>query len=454
MEIGFDAYASRYDAARAWTLSLRSHPEDVGRAAAAAAGALKDRGCLWAAAVAGEAFKAQDWGAFLAALSLPQFPGALRGADGGFTQASLITRLPMILEETLSSSRAPLSLVAAVRDLLITPLSQGLLLHAPENDSEGLWRPGADDSPRDWFWQEVSCYEHLKRMYAEHGIVTDPFAEQKAQALKAAEASFVATVGPRADDSPDLHYALSLSLWGNRGDLSLSGGKVLASAAEAGNVSDAGALLIDDRNEAAEALNQPNSNVAIILDNVGSELLADLFLSDTLLRGGVKSVTLHAKASPTFVSDATVTDVWAHVGWLESRIPSLSRRLRSFADAGLFNVTTHPFWTTARAGWEMTDDLRLLLSSATLAIFKGDANYRRLLGDRHWPHETSFYLVVGSYAPCPILALRTCKAGVVVGVSPELEQRARKTPFGGGDDWLVTGYFGLMQFADCRVRNI
>jgi uncharacterized protein with ATP-grasp and redox domains len=333
-----------------------------------------------------------------------------------------------------------------VRESLITPLSQGLLLSAPAVDSEGLWRPGADDSPHNWIWQEVVAYEHLKRLYAEHGIVSDPFAEQKARALKAAEASFVATIGPRADDLPNLHAAFSFSLWGNRGDLSLSAGKVLASAAEAGDVSDASALLVDDRNEAIEALNQPNAHVVIILDNVGAELLADLFLVDTLLRGGVKSVTLHAKISPTFVSDATIPDVWGHVAWLESRIPTLSQRLRSFADAGSLMVTTHPFWTTGRAGWEMTDDLIQSLSSATLAIFKGDLNYRRLLGDRHWAHETPFHLVVGSYAPCPFLALRTCKAGIVVGVSTEVELRARKAS-SGGDDWLINGHFGLIQFS-------
>ena len=47
-------------------------------------------------------------------------------------------------------------------------------------------------------------------------------------------------------------------------------------------------------------------------------------------------------------------------------------------------------------------------------VTKGDANYRRLLDDRHWPHDTDFAELM-SYWPTSVAALRTCKSGVLVG---------------------------------------
>jgi hypothetical protein len=70
------------------------------------------------------------------------------------------------------------------------------------------------------------------------------------------------------------------------------------------------------------------------------------------------------------------------------------------------------------------------------------ANYRRLLGDRHWPHATPFPTVVG-YLPCPALALRTNKAGLIVGVPPDVEARAvARLP---GEAWLTSGELGVAQ---------
>ena len=74
-------------------------------------------------------------------------------------------------------------------------------------------------------------------------------------------------------------------------------------------------------------------------------------------------------------------------------------------------------------------------------MLKGDANYRRLLGDRHWPHDTPFG-VVAAAVPCPLLALRTCKAGLVVGVPPDVEARAAARH----GDWLTSGGYGVAQF--------
>ncbi len=88
----------------------------------------------------------------------------------------------------------------------------------------------------------------------------------------------------------------------------------------------------------------------------------------------------------------------------------------------------------------MPPDLLADISSARLVIVKGDANYRRLRGDAHWPPDASFRDIV-HYFPAPVLALRTFKAELVVGLPPGLAGRlAQEDP-----DWLVNGKRGVIQ---------
>ena len=84
-----------------------------------------------------------------------------------------------------------------------------------------------------------------------------------------------------------------------------------------------------------------------------------------------------------------------------------------------------------------------VLAAADLVILKGDANYRRLLGDAHWPPTTSFAAVTG-YFPAPLVALRTLKAEIIVGLQPgQVERLQAEDPA-----WLVNGRRGLIQ---CRL---
>jgi hypothetical protein len=63
--------------------------------------------------------------------------------------------------------------------------------------------------------------------------------------------------------------------------------------------------------------------------------------------------------------------------------------------------------------------LALLITSRQV---KGDANYRRLIGDALWPHDTPFAHVL-SYFAAPLLALRTLKSEVCVGLAPGVSVR-------------------------------
>lgn len=86
--------------------------------------------------------------------------------------------------------------------------------------------------------------------------------------------------------------------------------------------------------------------------------------------------------------------------------------------------------------------LRQTLSEAALVISKGDANYRRLLGDRHWNYVTPFADIV-SYFPAPLLALRTLKSNVAAGLDEAVVAALQARDPG----WVVSGRWGVMQFA-------
>jgi hypothetical protein len=91
--------------------------------------------------------------------------------------------------------------------------------------------------------------------------------------------------------------------------------------------------------------------------------------------------------------------------------------------------------------WDLPPHLERLLAGAKLVILKGDANYRRLVGDAIWPAETPF-VDVAAHFPAPLLALRTLKSDPVVGLPAGLVAQLDGIDRG----WRVNGRRGLVQF--------
>ena len=80
------------------------------------------------------------------------------------------------------------------------------------------------------------------------------------------------------------------------------------------------------------------------------------------------------------------------------------------------------------------------MNQSDLWIVKGDANYRRVVGDRHWPINTPINTIT-QYLPAPCLALRILKCELLVGMDI-----ATLNTFDLENDWMTNGTYGIIQF--------
>jgi hypothetical protein len=236
-----------------------------------------------------------------------------------------------------------------------------------------------------------------------------------------------------------LNTLIHSATWGNRIDLSFA-----ASLAH-GHTGSHDDLLADDSTAAVQGLLSRRGNVHFIADNTGTELATDLVLADTLLEKG-HDVVFHLKMHPTFVSDATVPDVWALLNAMGSserseKVRRLGERLVRAWNEGRLRFAPDFYWNSALLLWETPPHLREAFQQAALVIIKGDANYRRMVGDAVWPLETSFAVVTG-YFPAPLLALRTLKSDPLIGVTSYAAEALDKLD----KDWRVNGKRGVIQY--------
>jgi hypothetical protein len=293
------------------------------------------------------------------------------------------------------------------------------------------------------------------------GYQYDPFAKQKRAGLS----SSVASAEPMLTRIPNLpktkegiELAAAFALWGNKMDLSLWPADdanqdvdvftaILDSATEN--------LLHDDTDVLGDYCDtlraSGGGNVDIIVDNAGFELVTDLALAQHLVESGIaKCVTFQLKSHPTFVSDALKKDLLETVEHYANvdagAYPNAQKAglvWMEFLANGRWKCAEDNFWVQPFAMWDMTEPLRSdMKERCDLGFVKGDANYRRLLGDCMWDFTAPFEDVVGVYFPCPVCALRTLKAELGCGMDADQIERAKSLD----DQWLVNGRFGVVQF--------
>ncbi|KAF4545161.1 uncharacterized protein LTHEOB_5572 [Lasiodiplodia theobromae] len=291
-----------------------------------------------------------------------------------------------------------------------------------------------------------------------------------------------------------------ICLWGNATDLSLLTSLTYEDiqklqGSEARKASEKN-IVVNDLEAAYKVLldakkaGKKDRRVDIVLDNAGFELFVDLILAGYLLSAGLATnVVLHPKSMPWFVSDVLPQDFGALLNALANpqafyttqtdddkhaeRTPQplsqkeveelefLFQRWGGFHAEGQLTIRPNRFWTEGGSYWRLPKTAPSLyedLKESELVIFKGDLNYRKLTGDANWDPTTPFVEAIGPLGPksgVRVLALRTCKADVVVGLPQGKDEELRQTENGGGDSgcrkWAWSGKWAVVQFSDGKA---
>lgn len=319
-----------------------------------------------------------------------------------------------------------------------------------------------------------------------------------------------------------LEEMLQISLWGNATDLSLlttlSMSELHSRQGQAARQASKQNVIVDDTEAVWELFEgmlksgggfhdgtmlksgggsgpSEERKLDIVLDNSGFELLTDLVLAVFLLKARYATqITLHGKSIPWFVSDVTARDLSflitslvapTHDTSLSSPPPSPSpfgplspvettalstfgTLIQSLLASQALTYKSHTFWTTAHPFSRLPERAPALyteLCNAQLVVFKGDLNYRKLVGDGMWPKTTGFRVALGDLGAAGalsqemdddgrakkkekglrILALRGCKADVVVGLKEGQEEALAEAD---GKGWTRTGKYAVISYCD------
>lgn len=84
------------------------------------------------------------------------------------------------------------------------------------------------------------------------------------------------------------------------------------------------------------------------------------------------------------------------------------------------------------------------LKQSSLIIFKGDLNYRKLLGDYNWDFCEKFKKCLRDFQPTNLCALRTVKADLICGLTPGVSEELFKV----NPEWMLTGEYALIQYSN------
>ncbi|KAF2766808.1 DUF89-domain-containing protein [Teratosphaeria nubilosa] len=288
-----------------------------------------------------------------------------------------------------------------------------------------------------------------------------------------------------------------ICLWGNATDLSLLTNLSYddiqkLQGAESRKANEA-KILVNDFAPAFATLKKAQQagpqarRVDIVLDNAGFELFVDLVLAGYLLHSGLAThIVLHPKNIPWFVSDVVPKDFSDLLTVLvnaksfyetpsaddqacgaipqplsaedEGHLKALFENWSQLYAEGQIVLRPNTFWTEAGSYWRLPRTAPALFSdlqTSELVIFKGDLNYRKLTGDVMWDPTTPFSKALGPMGEgggVRVLALRTCKADVVVGLREGEDEKLRALEGGGGTrQWAWSGKWAVVSFWDGKA---
>ena len=381
-------------------------------------------------------------------------PPLSTGEPGSFARYTFTRRMPVMIDDVIAGNDYPDDIVTALRafkaevvDGVIRPLGEDALdAERWRVEGAGLFGRPWLDAP--WYAAEAFFFRRLLEAtrYFQAGPWQghDPFGSQKAREMASeAMAQVLAddVFAPGASDAAQFGALLRACLAGNRADLSHA---IAADAWRAGPST--GVEIVVDETAAAWRLVSPaGGRIDVIVDNAGIELMRDLLLVAFLLeRDAGLRMTLHVKSHPMFVSDATAADVeaaLARLGAVPDPGPARAHAtLREALNGGRLSLAAHLMWTSCLFFREMPIDLGADLAQAKAVFIKGDANYRRLIGDARWEVTTPLAVASAGF-PAPRIAVRTLKSDPLVGLPPGLVARLDAEDA----QWRINGRRGVIQ---------
>lgn len=382
---------------------------------------------------------------------LPAF--IMTSEEGSFARRTIEERKPLIIDKILGH----FDYTGPIRQALLDfrqELTEGNVTMLSEQTSD---RPIWDQDIEPWHnkaWLEMPWY--LAESYFYRRVLeivhyfqpgpwfhADPYSRLKTQEMTESVLTFTQNYEPFSNQTglSAFKTACEGALWGNRGDLS----NLDVYETDMGEQSER--IILDQTTDAYQFLNQRSAKIAYFFDNVGKELFFDLAFIDHLLRTNLAvSVTCFLKNQPFFVSDAMIKDLKKSLDLMSGsaalEVQNLAERLRAAINSGFIQFESPPFFTMGRMFREMPETLANQISEHDLVILKGDANYRRLFGDRHWEPTTSIEQA-GGYFPSSFLSLRTLKSELILGIPEEtLDKMKNKAE----SDWLTNGKRGAITF--------
>nr|XP_003701663.1 PREDICTED: UPF0364 protein C6orf211 homolog isoform X1 [Megachile rotundata]XP_012136836.1 PREDICTED: UPF0364 protein C6orf211 homolog isoform X1 [Megachile rotundata] len=354
-----------------------------------------------------------------------------------------------------------------------------LLTNGEDNDAEEwnkylLKRTEIENGTPVWFntiWLYCECY--MYRTIAQEFLLTkylrnyDYFEQQKQSAFInsmisiSSLAEYLINLVHKADSlsivetKEEIFQLLRLNLWGNKCDLSLSAGAdvnqtcnpiaVLKSLDEN--------ILVDNSESIWNLLTKKETNestiIDVVLDNAGYELFTDLCLSVFLIAGKFAGkIRFYVKRYPWYISDATTNDFYWTLDYMKNssnkNLQQLSNLAYDYLKNKLWTIEEESFWTSPYDFADMKEHDPVLyakLSEAKIAIFKGDLNYRKLVGEINWEYTTEFTEALRGFQPTTILSFRTVKSDVCVGLPRGVAEELFKKD----ESWMFSGDYGLIQ---------
>lgn len=383
--------------------------------------------------------------------SLPPF--IMTSEKGTFARQTIEELKANIVDRVL----ADYDYTQPIREALLelqSSLTQGTIQPLQETVSD---KPLWDEDIQPWVgkswlaapWLLAETYFYRRLLEAVHyfqpgpWMGRDPYGRMKTTETLHALAPFIAGYKGRETQPTyaDFSTALNNALWGNRADLSN------LQHFESDTDNQTHSIIRDDSQAVFNHIHQRPARIAYFFDNIGRELYFDLAFIHTLLVSGLaESITFYLKNQPFFVSDAMPEDLNFILGVLVNSESKIARKLaediQAWIQSGVITVEAPPFLSTSREYHRLPESLKKQLEAFDLTILKGDANYRRLIGDRHWDPTTSFEEIT-SYFPTAVVSLRTTKAELIVGLSKEqlndFEQNAE-------ENWMFNGNRGMISF--------